>query len=75
MMQPTLLSDFLLAHLPKAPVTLRKFMAKKHHKELGRELWQEAIFSVHMQDGRLTEDERKVLAALGRRLHGPRSVT
>lgn len=67
-------TDTLLTGLKTAPVTLRRFATKKHHAEIGRELWKEAIFAAHLQDERLTQKEREVLAALGRRLHGARCV-
>lgn len=39
-----------------------------------KELWLQAEFAVHIQDGRLTDAERAVIAAIGRRLYGRRSV-
>jgi|GEM_PF-5934449 len=73
-MQVSIFTDVLLAGLKTAPMSLRQTVARKHHKEIGRELWQETMFAVHLQDDRLTEKERQVLAAIGTRLHGPRSV-
>lgn len=73
-MSQSLFTDALLAGLKGAPVTLRRIVARKHHKELGRELWQEAVFACHLQDNRLTQKEREVIAAIGHRLHGHRSV-
>jgi len=73
-MKVAIFTDALLAGMKTAPLTLRRAVTRTHHKEIGRELWREAMFAVHMQDSRLTEKERQVLAAIGRRLHGERSV-
>lgn len=73
-MQSPLFIDALLAGMKAAPVSLRRAITKKHHREIGRELWQEAMLAVHLQDNRLTEKERQVLAAIGNRLHGARSI-
>lgn len=71
---PALFTDALLAGMKRAPLTLRRFVTRNHHREIGKELWKEAIFSVHLQDERLSDNERQVLSAMGQRLHGARSV-
>lgn len=73
-MMNSLFTDALLASMKSAPLSLRRVVTKKHHREIGRELWKEAMFACHLQDNRLTEKEREVIAAIGQKLHGHRSV-
>jgi hypothetical protein len=68
-----MLNEALCRSLPHAPVSLQRAVTK-HKDAMGRPLWQEAIFAVHIQDNRLTEKERQVIAAIGRRLYGSRSI-
>lgn len=67
-------SDSLVAGMKAVPVQLGKMRVRKNHKMICKELWQEAIFSCHLQDDRLTDKERQVIAAIGFRLHGKRSI-
>ncbi len=70
----TVFSDALLFGMKTAPLQLQKFVVRNHHREIGRELWREAIFAVQIQDSRLSDKERQVIAAIGFRLHGRRAV-
>lgn len=70
----SIFSDALLVGMKAAPVSLRKAVIGKHHKMIGSALWDETMFCVHLQDNRLTDKEREVIAAIGTRLHGARSV-
>lgn len=72
--KPGLATDALMTELPRVPVHLRKAVMQPHMRGLGKLLWQECCFFAHIQDDRLTEKERQVLAAIGKRLYGARSV-
>lgn len=62
-----------LRRMPKERLTLGPARTHPRDEKL-KPLWQEAIFAVHIQDERMTEEEREVIAAIGRRLYGRRAV-